>query len=137
LPAAFVAGFSPFGAADRLSLAILKRWLWLHGCEKGDRLLVGNDPPARPGVPIRHDPDHSRFYLPLADGDAELIYAPFSDDVLDLQHTELPPSGQGRGIGDALVRAALAHARERGMRVMATCPYVQAWLRRHPEERPS
>jgi predicted GNAT family acetyltransferase len=34
------------------------------------------------------------------------------------------------------VRHALAYARERGLRVMATCPYVQAWLRRHPNERP-
>ena len=82
---------------------------------------MGTDPTPRPDVPVRHDPDHSRFFLPLADGDAELIYAPFTDDVLDLQHTEVPPSGQRRGIGD----------------VMATCPYVQAWLRKHPEERPS
>jgi len=98
---------------------------------------VGIDSPARPSVPVRHDPDHSRFFVPLPDGDAELIYAPFSEDVLDLQHTEVPPSGHGRRIGDALVRAALAYAREQGMRVMATCPYVQAWLRRHPEERPT
>jgi predicted GNAT family acetyltransferase len=104
---------------------------------KGIRLLVGNDPPPRPGVPVRHDPEDSRFFLPLADGDAELVYARFSEDVLDLQHTEVPPSGEGRGIGDALVRAALAYAREQGMRVMATCPYVQAWLRKHPEERPA
>ena len=98
---------------------------------------MGIDSPARPGLPVRHDPDHSRFFVPLADGDAELIYAPFSEDVLDLQHTEVPPSGHGRRIGDALVRAALAYAREQGMRVMATCPYVRAWLRKHPEERPS
>jgi uncharacterized protein len=104
---------------------------------KGDTVLVGNDSLPGSGAPVRHDPDHSRFFLPLADGDAELIYGPFSDDVLDLQHTDVPPSGQGRGIGDALVRAALAYAREQGMRVMATCPYVQAWLRKHPEERPS
>ena len=72
----------------------------------------------------------------LADGDAELLYGMFGDDVIDLQHTEVPASGKGQGVGDALVRAALAYARERGLRVMATCPYVQAWLRRHPEERP-
>ena len=85
---------------------------------------------------VEHDPDGSRFFVPLPDGDAELFYAPFSEDVLDLQHTEIPPSGKGRGVGDALVRAALAYARERGMRVIATCPYVQTWLRRHPKERP-
>jgi len=73
----------------------------------------------------------------LPDGDAELIYGRFTDDVIDLQHTEVPPSGRGKGIGDALVRAALAYARGRGARVMATCPYVQAWLRRHPDERPA
>jgi predicted GNAT family acetyltransferase len=39
-------------------------------------------------------------------------------------------------VADALVRAALAYARERDLNVIATCPYVQAWLRRHPEERP-
>lgn len=85
---------------------------------------------------VQHDSEHSRFFLPLPDGEAELLYAPYSEEILDLQHTEVPPSGQGRGIGDALVRAALAFARERKMRVIATCPYVQAWLREHPDERP-
>ena len=85
---------------------------------------------------VQHDPARSRFMVTLADGDAELLYGMFGDDVIDLQHTEVPPSGKGQGVGDALVRAALAYARERGLRVMATCPYVQAWLRRHPEERP-
>jgi predicted GNAT family acetyltransferase len=87
-------------------------------------------------VTVEHDAERSRFVVRLPDGDAELLYAPFGDDVLDLQHTEVPPSGRGHGVGDALIRAALAHARERGLRVMATCPYVQAWLRRHPDERP-
>jgi predicted GNAT family acetyltransferase len=85
---------------------------------------------------VEHDPEHSRFVVPLSDGDAQLAYAPFGDDILDLQHTEVPPSGHGQGVGDALVRAALAYARENGLHVIATCPYVQSWLRRHPEERP-
>jgi uncharacterized protein len=86
---------------------------------------------------VRHDPEGSRFVVDLPDGQAELFYDLFAEDVLDLQHTEVPPSGKGKGIGDALVRAALRYARERGVRVMATCPYVQAWLRRHPDERPT
>lgn len=85
---------------------------------------------------VQHDPDHSRFLVALPGGDAHLEYAMFGDDVLNLQHTEVPPSAKGQGVGDALVRHALAYARERGLRVMATCPYVQAWLRRHPDERP-
>jgi uncharacterized protein len=88
-------------------------------------------------VTVEHDPEHSRFVVRLPGGDAELLYAPFGDDVVDLQHTEVPPSGQGKGVADALIRAALTYAREHGMRVMATCPYVQSWLRRHPGERPA
>jgi predicted GNAT family acetyltransferase len=85
---------------------------------------------------VQHDPEHSRFFVPLEDGDAELFYTAFSDDVIDLQHTEVPQSGKGHGVGDALVRAALAYARDSGLGVIATCPYVRAWLRRHPDERP-
>jgi uncharacterized protein len=88
-------------------------------------------------VPVRHDSEGSRFVVDLPDGQAELIYGEFAEDVLDLQHTEVPPSGRGTGVSDALVRAALRYARERGARVMATCPYVRAWLRRHPDERPA
>ena len=58
-------------------------------------------------------------------------------DCLPNEHTEIPPSGRGKGVADALVRAALRYARERGARVMATCPYVRVWLRRHPDERPT
>lgn len=85
---------------------------------------------------VRHEPEGARFLVALPGGEAELLYQHFAEDVLDLRHTEVPPSGRGQGIGDALVRAALAYAREHGMRVMATCPYVQSWLRKHPEERP-
>ncbi|HWB39936.1 MAG TPA: GNAT family N-acetyltransferase [Gemmatimonadales bacterium] len=88
-------------------------------------------------IPVQHQPEGSRFVVPLPDGEAELLYQPFAEDVLDLQHTEVPPSGRGKGIGDALIRAALAYAREHRMRVMATCPYVQRWLRKHPDERPA
>ncbi len=86
---------------------------------------------------VRHEPERGRFVVFLPDGEAELLYQHVTEDVLDLQHTEVPRSGRGQGIGDALVRAALDYARERGMRVMGTCPYVQAWLRKHPDERPA
>ena len=92
-------------------------------------------PPAP--YPVRHDAERSRFVVDLPEGEAELLYGELSEDVLDLQHTEIPPAGRGKGVGDALVRAALRYAGERGARVIATRPYVQTWLRRHPDERPT
>jgi predicted GNAT family acetyltransferase len=50
--------------------------------------------------------------------------------------SSFPTSGRGRGAGDALVRAALAYARELGFHVMTRCPYVQVWMQKHPDERP-
>jgi predicted GNAT family acetyltransferase len=47
----------------------------------------------------------------------------------------VPPSARGEGVGDALVRAAVAHARSAGLQLIPTCPFVEAWLRRHPQER--
>jgi hypothetical protein len=40
---------------------------------------------------------------------------------------------EGRGVAGALTRAALEWARAEGWRVAPVCPYVDAWMRRHPE----
>jgi uncharacterized protein len=53
---------------------------------------------------------------------------------IDLIHTEVLPAHDGRGVGSALVRFALDDARRRGLQVIATCPYVQSYLKRHPED---
>lgn len=89
-----------------------------------------------PDITVEHDEERRRFFAALPDGEAELIYDELAEDILDFQHTEVPASARGAGVGDALVRAGLAFARERGRRVVATCPYVRRWLAAHPEERP-
>ena len=78
-----------------------------------------------------HQPEKSRFVISLPDGDAELAYVD-EGSVLDLVHTFVPSEHRGEGVGEALVEKALAHARENGLRVRATCPYVRAWLEKNP-----
>lgn len=48
-------------------------------------------------------------------------------------HTEVRQAYAGQGLGGRLVEAALRRSREEGLRVVAVCPYVAAYLRRHPE----
>ena len=48
-------------------------------------------------------------------------------------HTVVDDAYEGQGIGGALARTALEDARERGLRVLATCPFIHAWMERHPE----
>lgn len=50
-----------------------------------------------------------------------------------LMHTEVPESLNGRGIAAALAHHALETARSSDQRVMVYCPYVAAYLKRHPE----
>jgi predicted GNAT family acetyltransferase len=50
-----------------------------------------------------------------------------------LTHTGVPKPLRGRGIAAELVRAALEHARSRGLKVRPDCSYTEAYMRRHPE----
>jgi uncharacterized protein len=70
---------------------------------------------------VQHDLQHSRFIIPLDRGEAELVYALVGDDAIDLQHTGVPASDRNRGVADALVRKAMAYAREHELRVIPTC----------------
>lgn len=49
-------------------------------------------------------------------------------------HTEIDPQFEGQGVGSVLVRAALDTVRADGSRkVMPVCPFVKAWIQRHPD----
>jgi predicted GNAT family acetyltransferase len=53
--------------------------------------------------------------------------------VVAFLHTEVDPTVQRRGLGSALVAGALDDARARGLAVVPLCPFVDAYIRRHPE----
>lgn len=48
-------------------------------------------------------------------------------------HTEVPKELEGRGIGSALIRAGLAHARENKLQVTPICPFFAAYMKKHAE----
>jgi predicted GNAT family acetyltransferase len=84
-------------------------------------------------VHVRHLADRRRFAADVGAGeDAVLAYEILPGGTLDLQHTVVPPEARGGGVASALVAAAVAHARAEGLTLVPTCPYVAAWLGRHP-----
>ena len=83
---------------------------------------------------IEHDAARRRFTTKLPSGEAYLSYERPRSGVLDLQHTIVPEAEQGRGVGDSLVRHALRYAREHNERVIPSCPFVESWLAKHPDE---
>jgi predicted GNAT family acetyltransferase len=85
-------------------------------------------------VSVRRRPDERRYEL-LVDGEpaGELVYRERGGDVVAFLHTEVDPKRRRGGLGGELVRSALDDARERGLRVVPICPFVDAFVRDHPE----
>lgn len=82
---------------------------------------------------VRDNPDRRRFELDLGDGIAVAEYT-LPRGMIMFTHTEVPPGHEGQGIGSILIRAGLATARERGLKVIPICPFFAAYMKRHEEE---
>jgi predicted GNAT family acetyltransferase len=68
-----------------------------------------------------------------ADGHTAAAYYELAGNVITFVHTEVPPELGGKGIGSKLVRGALDQVRARKLRVVAKCPFVRAYIEKHPE----
>lgn len=70
-----------------------------------------------------------------ADGGRAVAAYQREGDVIVFTHTHVPPRLEGRGIGSRLIRGALDSARDEGLRVVAQCTFVAAFIDKHPEYR--
>ena len=50
-----------------------------------------------------------------------------------LVETEVPPALRGRGVANALAKWAIETAERDGLRVVAVCPFVRAYINRHAD----
>ncbi len=89
--------------------------------------------PDTPPPLFRDDPENHRY---VAEVDGEIIGLA----VYHLRggrhvfvHTEVDPEYERRGIGSALAKYALEDVKAQGGSVVPICPFIAAWLRRHPE----
>jgi uncharacterized protein len=63
----------------------------------------------------------------------EIVYRERADGRLVLLHTEVDERLEGHGIGSRLVAGTLEDVRSRGLTIVPLCPFVSAYLKRHPE----
>jgi predicted GNAT family acetyltransferase len=73
----------------------------------------------------------SRFEL-AQDGKLAVLNYERQPGVMVLVHTEMPAALRNHHLGERLVKAALTAAHAEGRRIIAVCPFVRAYLRRHP-----
>ncbi|KJC37975.1 GNAT family N-acetyltransferase [Bradyrhizobium sp. LTSP857] len=73
-----------------------------------------------------------RYELEL-EGHLAATYYELEGDVITFVHTEVPPELGGKGVGSKLIKGALDQVRAAGLRVVAQCPFVKAYIEKHPE----
>ena len=75
---------------------------------------------------------HHRFELAF-EGHLAATYYAISGNVITFIHTEVPPELGGKGVGSKLIKGALDQVRADGLKVIPQCPFVKAYIEKHPE----
>jgi predicted GNAT family acetyltransferase len=72
-------------------------------------------------------------YELAVDGHIAASYYEIADGVITFLHTEVPPELAGKGIGSKLIKGVLDQVRAEGLNVIAECPFVKAYIEKHPD----
>lgn len=83
-------------------------------------------------LPLTDNEAHHRFELSSGGHTAYIEYRRKGDKVF-LIHTEVPAAMSGRAVGSVLVEKVFSHLEEMGLRMVPYCPFVRAYLKKHPE----
>ncbi|HWV96089.1 MAG TPA: GNAT family N-acetyltransferase [Xanthobacteraceae bacterium] len=81
---------------------------------------------------VRNNAEKHRYELSV-DGHLAATYYRVAEGVITFVHTEVPDALAGRGIGSKLVKGALDQVRADGLKVVAQCPFVKAYIEKHPD----
>jgi len=81
---------------------------------------------------VSNNPAHHRYELKV-DGHIAATYYKIADGVITFIHTEVPPELGGKGIGSKLIKGALDQVRADGLKVIAQCAFVKAYIEKHFE----
>jgi len=84
---------------------------------------------------VQNNPTRSRFEMQLGTEFAYMEYR-FYEGRIALMHTLVPREHEGHGYAGMLAKAAFDYAKQQGIEVMVYCPFVAAYLKRHPEYLP-
>jgi uncharacterized protein len=81
---------------------------------------------------IVNNRERHRYELAV-DGHIAATYYAIADGIITFIHTEVPPELGGKGIASKLIRGALDQVRAEGLKVIAQCPFVKAFIDKHAD----
>jgi hypothetical protein len=85
------------------------------------------------GTSVEQVPDRHRYEITLDGERVGFVTYRDSADVRTFPHAEIDPAHEGQGLAGQLVGFALDDARASHLRVVPECPYVAAFIGKHPE----
>lgn len=74
-----------------------------------------------------------RYFVTVKGDEAEMTYSRAGRTRIIIDHTGVPDSMRGLGIGKLLLEAAVRDARAEGIKIIPLCPFAKATLEKHPE----
>lgn len=74
-----------------------------------------------------------RFEVEAEGHTAFIEYMIDNDGIMYLTHTEVPRALEGKGVGKYIVEKSLNYLKDNGFKLAPLCPFVAAYLKRHPE----
>jgi predicted GNAT family acetyltransferase len=81
---------------------------------------------------VRNDERQHRYEIEIG-GHVAYTHYRLSPGVVTFVHTEVPKELAGRGVGSHLAAGALDDVRRRGLKVVAECPFIAAFMKKHRE----
>lgn len=85
-----------------------------------------------PEIVVRDNPENNRYEAMLGPAVAAFVDYRVLRERIVLIHTEVERAYTGRGVGRRLAQGALDDIRARGLKVTPICPFVAAFIERHP-----
>jgi uncharacterized protein len=83
-------------------------------------------------IEVKDNPAHHRFETTV-DGHTAIIVYKLRPGVITVLHTEVPKALEGRGIAATMTKYALEHIAANDLQLVPLCPYMRAYLKKHPE----
>jgi predicted GNAT family acetyltransferase len=93
----------------------------------------GTESPAAAAPVLTDNQEESRYEMRVQGELAGFVTYHRHGQAISLQHTEMEPAFQGAHLATHLARFALDDARKRDLAVLPFCPYINSWIKKHPE----
>jgi len=84
-------------------------------------------------IEVRNEPENRQFTVEVDGRVAGKAEYRLRGETYLFIHTEVDPEFQGLGVANRLAHSALDDVRSQGRTLVALCPFIAAYIKRHPE----